>query len=174
MKLYNLSLEKRLLFAILSGASVILLSLLESYNPEIYWDVNLTDLLIGGIFGLLVLIPFQSRKNLLKSLLLMVSSVAIYVSMSKLVIHKYGPLDLNYDYGIVLSGFLGALLTGLAVMLIAPLKVRKKYFGLLAITGAIGGVVFSYCIDSSSVYINSIGYITWQTLVCFAIHQGKN
>jgi fluoride ion exporter CrcB/FEX len=119
------------------------------------------------------MVPFLSRKNWFKSVLLVVSSVAIYISMTKLVVNHYGPLDLKHDYAIVLSGILGALLVGIAVMLIVPMAIRPKYFVMLTVTGAIGGVIFSYCIDSQSVYINSIGYICWQTLVCFSLHQGK-
>jgi fluoride ion exporter CrcB/FEX len=173
MKIHNISLEKRLLLAILSGALVIPFSFLENHNPIIYWDVNLIDLLIGAVFGLLVMVPYQTRRTWLKSIALIISSVVIYVSMAKLVINQYGALELNTDYGIVLSGVLGALLVGVAVMLIAPMAIRSKYFALLLVTGAIGGFVFSYCIESQSVYINSLGYICWQTLVCFALHQGK-
>ena len=68
-----------------------------------------------------------------------------------------------------ISGALGAILTGLAVQFIAPLSLTLKSYISLLIVGLIAGFVFSYSIDSESIFINAIGFIVWQSLVCLTI-----
>lgn len=175
MKYYNLSLTKRLLFSTISGAMIYPLSFLENNNPTLYADISLIDVIIGAVFALFVMMPFQKRKNWFKSILLIVASIAIYTSMMRLAVSNYNlfSLHLSHVVSVSLSGGFGALLTGIAVQYIAPIRLRSTAYPLLIILGLISGYVFSTTINSNSVLINSAGYIIWQTLVCLSIAVSK-
>jgi len=171
MKYYNASLNTRLILAFISGAMVFPISFLENINPVLFLDVSLSDVFIGAIFAILVMAPFQKRKNWLKSVLMIIASIAIYTFMVHLAVTKYAmfSLNINYDMGVIISGGFGALLTGVAVQLFAPIKLKSIGYLILIIFGLLAGYVFSHTIDSQSSLINSIGFIIWQGLVCLAM-----
>ncbi|MFK8012787.1 MAG: hypothetical protein AB8B80_12140 [Marinicellaceae bacterium] len=171
MKFYNISLNTRLLLAIISGALVFPISFLEHNNPVIFADIGLSDVLIGAVFAILVMVPFQKRQNWLKSLLMVFASIAIYTSMVHLAVDKYSvfKLNINIDWAITISGGIGALLTGIAVQLIASIKLKLASYSMLLLMGLIAGYIFSHTINSSSSIVNSIGFIIWQLLVCLSI-----
>jgi len=175
MKFYNTPLLNRLMLAAISGALVFPVSFLDKLNLKIYADISLIDVVIGLIFAILVMIPFQKRKNLLKSTLLVIASIVIYTSMVRLAVTNYNlfSLNLNHELAVTVSGGLGALLTGIAVQFLAPLRYRKTVYPLLIILGLIAGYIFSLTIDSSSSLINSIGFIVWQVVVCLSIFISK-
>ena len=175
MKFYNISLLKRLLFAAISGAMVYPISFLKDINPVLYFDVSLSEVFIGTIFAILVMIPFQKKRNWFKSLLLILASIAIYTSMVYLTVEKYAMFSLNIsiDLAITLSGGIGALLTGITVQLIAPLRLKSTVYPVLIILGLIAGYLFSMTIDSQSSLINAVGFIIWQVLVCLSIAISK-
>jgi hypothetical protein len=175
MILNNKPLTTRLILSIISGALVIPLSYLESFDlPQIY-SISMIDILIGTTFALLVMVPFQKRIHWLKIILMVVASIAIYVGVANLAVTNYKPLSLNLSYtiSIITSGILGAILTGLAVQFIAPMALAKKAYVVLIIAGLFAGWVFSYTIQSSNIFINAIGFIVWQTMVCFSIYSSK-
>ncbi|MBL4660006.1 MAG: hypothetical protein JKY19_06600 [Alcanivoracaceae bacterium] len=176
MKINGLSLSTGLLLAIISGAMVIPLSRIDSFNlPEIL-GLSLIDILIGAVFALLVMAPFQKHINWLRTLAMIVASIAIYTGVVQLAITHYHLFYLNMDYasGIILSGGLGALLTGLATQLLAPVQLTWKSYTALAILGLIAGYIFSVTIDSELIIINAIGFIIWQVLVFLSIYFSKN
>jgi hypothetical protein len=106
---------------------------------------------------------------------MIVASIAIYVGVAHLAVSQYKPvyLEFSYDMSITLSGALGALLTGIAVQLLAPLKLTFKSYISLIIVGLIAGYIFSYSIDSANILVNALGFIIWQTLVCYTIVATK-
>jgi len=175
MNNYRLTLTHRLLLAAISGAMIFPLSFLEKLNVSLISGVSLVDVLIGVIFAILVMVPFQHNKNWIKSLLMVLASILIYNSMVHLAVSHYNifALDLNNELAITLSGGLGAILTGLAVQLIAPINLKISAYPMLIIFGLITGYIFSFCIDSSSSLINSLGYIAWQVSVCFSIATSR-
>ena len=169
------TLTNRLILSIVSGALIIPLSYLESFDlPQIY-SISMIDILIGTTFALLVMVPFQNRINWLKAIIMIVASIAIYVGVANLAVSNYKPLSLNLSYttSIITSGTIGALLTGLAVQFIAPFALAKKAYVVLIIAGSIAGLIFSYTIQSSNIFINAIGFIVWQSMVCFSIYSCK-
>jgi hypothetical protein len=171
----NISTTYRILLAIISGALIIPLSYLESFGEYSILGASIIDIMIGAVFALLVMIPFQKRIHWLKLLLMIIASIAIYVGVAHLAVTKYKPLylEFSYDISIVLSGGLGALLTGLAVQILAPLQLTFKSYISLLIVGLISGYIFSHSIDSPNIFVNAIGFIIWQTLVCYAIVATK-
>lgn len=175
MKYYNIPLSNRLLLAAVSGALVFPVSYLDKLNLTIYADISLIDILIGIIFAMLVMVPFQKRKNWLRSVLMVISSIAIYTSMVNLAINNYHvfSIHLEHEWAVTVSGGLGALLTGIAVQLIASLRLKNTVYPLLIVLGLLAGYVFSMTIDSQSSFINSIGFIVWQVVVCLAIAVSK-
>jgi len=175
MKINDLSLSSGLLLAIISGLMVVPLSYLESFDPPEIYGLSLIDILIGTVFALLVMVPFQRCVNWLRSLAMIVVSIAIYTNVAHLAITHYHLfyLNLNYSSGIILSGGLGAVLTGLATQLLAPLQLTWRSHTVLAILGLIAGYIFSITIDSESIIMNSIGFIIWQALVFLSIHFSK-
>jgi len=175
MKYYNIPLINRLLLAAVSGALVFPISYLENLNRTIYADISLIDILIGIIFAVLVMVPFQKRKNWLKSVLMIIASIAIYTSMVNLAVNNYKvfSLNLNIEWAITVSGGLGALLTGIAVKLIAQIRLANSAYPLLIILGLVAGYIFSITIDAQSSMVNAVGFIVWQVLTCLAIAVSK-
>jgi hypothetical protein len=172
MKLNQLSFIQRLFLSIASGAMVIPLSYLESFHIPDVFDVSIIDICIGIVFALFVMVPFQKRISIFKTLLMILTSITIYTSVSKLAVSHYHLFHLNLDYamGIVTSGALGALLTGIAIQLIAPLKTYINTYFLLTLMGAITGYIFSLTIDSESIFINAVGFVLWQTIVFLVLY----
>ena len=175
MKYYNLPLINRLFLAAISGALVFPVSFLENINQTIYADISLIDILISIIFALLVMVPFQKRKNWLKSTLMVIASIAIYSTMVNLAVNNYGAfsLNLNLQWSITISGSLGALLTGITIKLIAQLHLKNSVYLTLIVLGLIAGYIFSITIESKSSLITSFGFSVWQVLTCLAIVISK-
>jgi hypothetical protein len=167
----KISTTQRLLLAIISGAMIVPLSYLETFDLPLVFSISSIDILIGATFALLVMIPLQKPMHWLKILLMVFASIAIYVGVAHLAVTQYKILylELSYAASITISGALGAMLTGLAVQIIAPLSLTFKSYISLLIVGLISGFIFSHSINSANIFINSIGFILWQTLVCLTI-----
>lgn len=175
MKMTHLSLTKSLFFALLSGAMVIPISYLESFDMPYISGMSIIDIFIGTTFALLVMAPFQNRFKLTRTILLILSSILIYTGVSYLAISHYDllPLSLSDSSSITISGGLGALLTGIAVQLFAPIKPSNMTYPALVFSGLITGYIFSHTILSSNIFINSIGFIVWQMIVCYSLYATK-
>jgi len=175
MKKQNLT--SKIILAVISALMVLPLPWIENHNPQLIFDVTLIDVLLGTSFGMLVMVPYLKKFNVLKVILMVLSSISIYVFMVHLAISEYAVfnLDLNLnlkmDDGIVLSGGIGALLVGLAIKFIAPVQLKIISYPLLFLVGLIAGYVFSIAIDSQAIIINSLGYMIWQVSVCVIIHM---
>lgn len=171
----NLPLLPRLILAAISGAMVIPISYLEKIGSNLFLGISLTDILIATVFAFLVMVPFQKRKNQFNAVLMVIASIAIYTFVAKLATSQYymQSLNLSYSIGIIISGGLGALLTGVATQILAPIRLSSKAYLTLIAIGLIAGAVFSYTIESNSGYIVAMGFITWQMLVCLTIYKFK-
>jgi len=172
MKLTHLTFIQRLILALASGATVIPFSYLEGLDIPDVFNVSVIDFAIGIIFALFVMVPFQKRFSWFKTFLMMSASIVIYTSVAKLAVSRYHffYLNLDYDIGIITSGALGALLTGLAIKLISLIKIKLNTYLLLIIFGAVTGYIFSKTIDSESIFINASGFVVWQTVVFLILY----
>ena len=171
----RLYLQKGLLLATISGAAIVPLSYLESFGEFSILGASIIDISIGTVFALLVMSPLQKPFKVWKTILMMLASIATYVWVASLAVKHYHPLllDLSYDTGIIVSGVLGALITGLVVHFLAPIHLSIKSYLMLFIFGLTSGYVFSFTIDSNNIFINAIGFITWQVSVAFSIYSSK-
>jgi len=175
MKLNRLSFFSKLLLAIASGAMVIPLSYLENFDIPDIFNVSIIDFLIGAVFALFVMIPMQKSFNWLRALAMVVSSIAIYISVAQLAMNHYKLLNLNlsYEVGTIVSGGLGAIFTGLICQVLAPIKLKWVSYLWLIVFGSITGYIFSLTISSSSIFINTIGFVLWQTSVFLILNYSK-
>ncbi len=169
--------QRRLLLAAVSGMSTWPLSyVVESLGP-ILGDADnaVVYTLIGGVFGALVLAPLVDANSLRRRrvIWLIVGAIFIYALTVELAVRNYGPLNLDYDFAVVASGVLGALLVGLLVKLTVPVRMSGKRWAYLSVAGLCGGFLFSLAYDSSEELIVSIGYIAWQVSVCLALNWGR-
>lgn len=171
----KLSLQKGILLALISGATVAPLSYLESFGEYSILGASIIDIAIGAVFALLVLTPLQKPLKVWKTIMMILVSIITYVWVANLAVNHYNPLLLNlsYDTGMIVSGALGALITGLVVQLLAPLSVSKKSYLLLLILGSISGYIFSLTIDSNNIFINAIGFIVWQVSVAISLYLSR-
>ncbi len=175
IKLNNLSLLNSIIFAIISGAMIIPFSYLESFGKHSIFGASIIDVLIGAVFALLVIIPLQKKINGLRSILMILASIVIYVGMAHLVVNRYHGLFLDFSYAVsvTVSGGLGAILIGAIVQLLAPLKLNKLNYMWLMSLGLIAGYIFSITINSSHVFINALGFIIWQVAVSYSLFIAK-
>ena len=171
----RLSLQKGLLLATISGAAIVPLSYLESFGEFSILGASIIDVSIGMVFALLVMSPLQRPLKIWKTVLMILASIATYVWVASLAVKHYHPLllDISYDTGIVVSGVFGALIIGLVVHFIAPIKLSMKSYLMLFVFGLISGYVFSFTIDSNNIFINALGFIVWQVSVAFSIYSSK-
>lgn len=171
----KLSIQKGILLAILSGATVVPLSYLESFGEHSVLGASIIDISIGAVFALLVMVPIQKPFKIWKTTLMILASIATYVWVANLAFNHYNPvfLDLTYDVSMAISGAIGALVTGLAVHFLAPFNLTNKTYLLLLVLGSISGYLFSFTIDSNNIFINAVGFMVWQVSVAFSIYSAK-
>jgi len=139
-----------------------------------------TNILIGTVFGLLVMgVQVQGASARAPRIIALVAcSIVIYTLAVWLAVINYGPLNLGGEISVVTSGGLGAVLTAMAVVIVAPLSADLRIWLYSVAAGIVGGAVFHYTIDANiesqalqAVVIGS-GYAAWQLLVCVALHFG--
>lgn len=171
MNFSKLTANQRFILAVFSGATVYPVSFLEKYNSAVIYGFSLIDCLIGAGFAILVMVPFMKSLRILRALLMILASILIYKFVSNQAISNYHDfyLNLDYDMGIIVSGGLGAVLSALTIQLLAPVKIRRKFYGLIALAGFFGGFIFTYTYDSQQAIINTLGFVAWQSVVCVAI-----
>lgn len=167
----------RLLLATLSGVSVWpVYYLLDSLMGTEVGDLTdpIWDLIIGGIFGLLVLVPFvtEIRFRYFRILGLVAGSISIYALAVELAIAGYGFFDLPSNASIIVSGWLGANLVGVLAQQLTPISATWQLWIYLSLAGLIGGFIFSLTYLSSLMSTIALGYIAWQVPVCLALLSG--
>ena len=165
-----MQLYKRALLVLVSGASFWPISYIAGPLAR---DI-VSFVLVGGIFGLCVLVPFITSplRRMERVLGLLVGSILIYIVAVKLAVKGYGPLQLGGNAGIVTSGVLGAMLVGVLTKFIVPLRTTKRFFMYVPVAGLIGGVLFSMLWNSKYEAVTAIAYIAWQLPVFLALYFG--
>ena len=122
---------------------------------------------VGAVFGALVLAPFVGpRQSFVRFLAMCVASAAIYYLAVRFVID--GPIGYDMITSFILAGSAAALLSGIAVVAIAPCAFTWKLLPLALAAGALGGAAFDlkFSFDPSLL----IGHAVWQLLVCLALN----
>jgi hypothetical protein len=169
-----MSWRKHMLLATVSGASAwplnYALEWLDSTGLPGAWAEN-SYIFVGAIFGALVLVPFVSdrRRRTGAIVALVLGSVAVYGLVVEFATKQYGPLKLDYDVAIVVSGLLGAVLVGLLAKIAVPLKTPGIFWVAVSAAGLSGGFLFSLVWESDYDAIAATGFIGWQVLVCLAL-----
>ncbi len=196
MSYFNLSLTWRLVLATVSGlaavpatrlAHVLAKQLPLPGQPTSSWEPPTTSsyweyVLIGSIFGALVMVPFitAAQGKLYKAAGLIISSILIYAFAVELVYKEYSPDYLQPLVEFAVSGTLGALLVTLAIVVIAPIRASRLLWFYAAAAGLIGGLAF---FGSSALFAALqtkaswelslfLGYLSWQLLVFGALYVG--
>ena len=170
-----MSWRKRVVLAALSGASVWPLSgLLSWLDPEDRLSDWCYYAFIGAPFGALVLVPFlpAKRQRMVSVIVLVLGSILIYRLVAELAAGSYGPLKLNEDISLVVSGLLGALLAGALAKFVVPLQTSRWFWVAMTVAGLFGGFVFSLAWGSSHDAMPAAGYVVWQVAVCLALIKG--
>ncbi len=157
----------------LAAASVVAYAVLVQFTPlldaiESVPSANtLFHLLIGGIFGALVLAPFaRAPRRAARGIALAASAAAIYYAAIRFVVD--GPAGLSPLASLVIAGVAAALLCGLAVTFIAPRAFTPRLGIALAAAGAVGGAVFDVKLNFDPGLL--VGHATWQLLVFLALY----
>jgi hypothetical protein len=132
---------------------------------------TLFHLLVGAIFGALVLAPFaRAPRRGARGILLAIASAAIYYDAIYSVLE--GPASLGPLASLVIAGAGAALLCGLAVVLIAPGRFTPRLGIALAIAGAIGGIAFDLKLAFDPHLL--IGHAAWQLPVFLALNFARD
>ena len=157
----------------LAMASVVAHAVLVQFTPLLETFDSLPNmnilfrLLIGAIFGALVLAPLaRAPRRAARGIALAIVSAAIYYGAIRFVVE--GPAGLDPLASLVIAGVAAALLCGLAVALIAPGRFTPRLGIALAIAGAIGGVVFDLKLAFDPHLL--IGHAAWQLPVFLALY----
>ena len=122
---------------------------------------------VGAVFGALVLAPYLgARQKIVRLILLCATSALIYWLAVWFVTD--GPIGYNAITSFVLAGAGAALLSGLAVVALAPRAFDLRLVAFTLLAGAIGGAAFDlkFAFDQ---YLLA-GHAAWQMLVCLALH----
>ncbi len=192
MSYFNLSLTWRLVLATVSGLAAVPATRLahvlakqlplpgqptSSWGPPTtssYWEY----VLIGSIFGALVMVPFitAAQGKLYKAAGLIISSILIYAFAVELVYEQYSPFyrgERLVEFAV--SGTLSALLVTLAIVVIAPIRASRLLWFYTAAAGLIGGLVFFGALQTEVLWELSffLGYLSWQLLVFGALYVGS-
>lgn len=127
---------------------------------------TLFHLLIGAIFGALVLAPHaRAPRRAVRGFALAVAASAIYYGAIRFVVDAPTGLDALATF--VIAGAGAALLCGIAVALIAPASFTLRVALALACAGAVGGAVFDAKLNFDPNLL--IGHAAWQLLVFLAL-----
>lgn len=122
---------------------------------------------VGVAFGALVMGPYAiAPYRGLRILALCVASVFIYYGAIRFVTD--GPPGYDAMTSFILSGSGAAVLTGVAVALLAPARLSGKLVPLTLVAGAAGGAMFELRLSGDAMML--LGHAAWQFLVCLALH----
>ena len=122
---------------------------------------------VGAVFGALVMAPFIGpRQRFVRFVAMCVASAAIYYLAVRFVTD--GPIGYDMITSFILAGSAAALLSGIAVVVIAPRAFAWKLLPLALAAGAVGGATFDlkFSFDPNLL----IGHAVWQLLVCLALN----
>lgn len=123
----------------------------------------------GAVFGALVLGPYALLPHrALRIVALAIASAAIYWLAVRFVVEA--PLPFGSIVSLGVAGGLAALLSGLAIVVIAPWPSSWRALALLAAAGAAGGAAFEIRVFDDGLLL--VGHAAWQLLVCLALHFG--
>jgi hypothetical protein len=159
----------------LASASTFAYAALTQLVPmmEAFDDSPITNdwfhLVAGAVFGALVLGPYAvPERRWPRAAGLSAAGAVIYYLAVWFVVS--GPSRLDATGAFVLAGAGAALLSGAAVVAIAPRAASGRLFLLLVLAGAAGGAAFTlnFAFDE----ILYVGHAAWQLLVCLALHFG--
>ncbi len=121
---------------------------------------------VGGVFGALVLAQFIGpQQRVVRFAALCVTGAVIYYLAVRFVTD--GPIGYDMIASFILAGSAAALLSGLAVVLIAPQAFSWKLLPLTLAAGALGGAAFDLKFSFDQTLL--IGHALWQLLVCLAL-----
>ncbi len=169
-----MSLQKRLVLVAVSAVSTwpilsfFSLGYASSFEEIIHYG------LIGGLFGLLILVPFVTSKSYRAARFIGLIMCGILIYRVAIAALDISDLDDYYVIdSVVISGVIGAILVGNATKLIAPLHVSWKYWFYVPVAGFFGGLIFSLLLDVDSFLAGILAYGSWQILVCLAMHYGR-
>ena len=128
--------------------------------------------LIGLLFGALVLAPYAARSThrAARMLALSVTSAVIYYLAVRFVVD--GPLGYSTTAPYVIAGTIAAVLSGIAVIALAPGRFHRRLVGLTLAAGAVGGAAFEWQLPIDWAPNDLHAYLAWQILVCLALHHG--
>jgi hypothetical protein len=160
---------------VLASASTFAYAALTQLVPmmEAYDDSPVINdwfhLVAGAVFGALVMAPFavKQRRMLRAAGLAAAGAVTYYLAVWFVV---SGPSRLDAMAAFVLAGAGAAVLSGAAVVAIAPRAPSIRLFMLLVLAGALGGAAFT--LDIAFDEILYVGHAAWQLLACLALHFG--
>lgn len=160
----NVHLYIRLLLALISASLT-----LPVFSLGFDVDHIMNYIIIGGIFGALVLVPFVTSRAFLavRICILIIASIFIYWLTVQLALNEYGPLEI--ENSVVVSGLLGAILVGIVVWVAAPLKISKKFWIYVPLAGLLGGILFQVLLNNNYIIPQ---YVSWQLPVCLSLHLG--
>jgi uncharacterized membrane protein YsdA (DUF1294 family) len=122
---------------------------------------------VGAVFGALVLAPYLgARQRVIRFVLLCAASAVIYWLAVWFVTD--GPIGYDAITAFVIAGAGAALLSGLAVVAIAPHTFDMRLVAFTLVAGAIGGAAFDLKFAFDQYLLT--GHAAWQILVCLALH----
>lgn len=121
---------------------------------------------------MLVMAPYaaDSRFRPARVLAMCAASAGIYWSAVEFVVG--GPFSLVSLASWVITGSASALLVGIAVALLAPRRLQVRLMALTLVAGAAGGATFDLDLPEGWFDEWMAGHLTWQLLVCAALHFG--
>lgn len=171
----SLSLAKKLALAAVSVAAYVLLTWLANNDGPVGRLLSWGDAAVylsAGVFGALVLVPNLAATSgrTWRGLLLCVASAASYRLAIWLAID--GPLEGIAIASFALAGASAALLVALAVVVLAPRQFDWQLVLLAVLAGALGGAAFMLDLPFHWLDELIIGHLSWQLLVCWALHAG--
>lgn len=166
------SLLAKLLLALASVAAYALIATLaesveglESVPDAGLWFHHV----VGAVFGALVLGPYVGpRQRVLRFMALAAVGSLIYWLAVRFV--SEGPIGFNATTSFVIAGAGAAVLSGLAVAVIAPRAYGVPVFALTLVAGVAGGASFELKIAADAFLL--VSHAAWQLLVCLALHAG--
>jgi hypothetical protein len=124
---------------------------------------------VATLFGALVLGPYaRAPWRALRIAALCAASILIYEAAIRFV--TAGPPGVTAPAAFLMSGSVGALLAGLSVALLGPLRFGWRAALLLLVAGAAGGAAFDLPLTQDEIML--AGHAAWQALVCGALHFG--
>jgi hypothetical protein len=154
------------LLAVLSGLST-------WPTASIPWPQDERNLLSGGLFGVLVLVPFleSPRAQIGRALALVAGGMAIHFIAVKLAVSlvwQHVPLGI----AVAVAGLLGALLVAALTQAAVPLRAGWKLWVYAGVAGIAGGLLLNLALDTNRDAAVAAGYAAWQVLVCLSLQAG--